>query len=54
MVLLEFVIEIPHKTGEGRGTLLSQTLPGRVISDCPHYTMDWTKNQWLSGKLKKT
>mgnify|MGYP000009466708 FL=1 len=54
MVLLEFVMKFPIKRGKARGTLLSQALPGRVISDCPHYTMDWIKNQWLSGKLKKT
>ena len=54
MVLLEFVMKFPIKRGKARDTLLSQALPGRVISDCSHYTMDWTKNQWLSGKLKKT
>jgi hypothetical protein len=47
-------MKFPIKRGKARGTLLSQALPGRVISDCSHYTMDWTKNQWLSGKLKKT
>ena len=46
-------MKFPIKRGKARGTLLSQALPGRVISDCPHYTMDWTKNQWLSGKLKR-
>lgn len=47
-----FILSI--KRGKARGTLLLQVLPGRVISDCPHYTMDQTKNQCLSGKLKKT
>lgn len=45
-------MKFPIKRGKARGTLLSQALPGRVISDCPHYTMDWTKINGCQGNLK--